>query len=301
MFAQYFGQFLLNRSFVTAAELTAAMTAQKETRTKLGVLAINNGFMTAAEVEQVHEAQTRVDKRFGEIAVELGFLNEDQVATLLSSQQSQHLSLGQALIDQGFMDYRSFSLALEQYKQEYSLSDEQFEEILSGSIDALLAAVLSKSGTTDDPAISAYISLFAKNMIRFIDSDIRLELGAAPDPAAYEWVAQQPLLNEDCSISRMTALAGSEASFLQLASVFAQETVDSPGPMMEASVGEWLNLHNGIYLVNLSNEGSELEMAPQTVFPSSRDVFAEPAYTVVRIIGPAFQFDLLLTELSDLL
>jgi len=35
--------------------------------------------------------------------------------------------------------------------------------------------------------------------------------------------------------------------------------------MVEASVGEFLNLHNGIFLVNMSNEGIELEMTPQEV------------------------------------
>jgi hypothetical protein len=45
MFAQYFGQFLLNRSIVTASELDQALSAQAETRVKLGVLAINKGYM----------------------------------------------------------------------------------------------------------------------------------------------------------------------------------------------------------------------------------------------------------------
>ena len=36
--------------------------------------------------------------------------------------------------------------------------------------------------------------------------------------------------------------------------------------MAEASVGEFLNLHNGIFLVNISNQGIELKMTPQEVY-----------------------------------
>jgi hypothetical protein len=300
MFAQYFGQFLLNRAFVTASELDRAMSAQKETRVKLGVLAINKGYMSPDQVEEVHQTQTRMDKRFGEIAVDLGYLKEELVTELLSSQQSAHLTLGQALIDQGTLDFEAFAGALNLYKKDYSLSDDQFESIINGSIETLLEAVLSKEGLTLRPTLSDYISLFAKNIIRFIDSSIRLEVVSSEAISTYEWTAQQPLTNSDRSFSRLTAIGGTEDSFLKLASIYAQETIDEPGEMMEASVGEFLNLHNGIFLVNLSNQSIELEMEPQTVIRGAEFVAGSPVKAVIHINGPLVSFDLIITNLSDL-
>ncbi|QGQ93996.1 hypothetical protein EHS13_03270 [Paenibacillus psychroresistens] len=300
MFAQYFGQFLFNHALVTGAELESAMIAQKETRVKLGVLAINHSHMTSDQVETVQIAQMRVDKKFGEIAVELGFLTEELVNTLLSSQKSAHLILGQTLIDQGVLSYEAFAEALNKYKQEYSLSDEQFNLIVNGNIETLLEAVLSKGGFTEQDALSDYISLFAKSLIRFVDSNIRLELISIEEKVAYDWVAQQAILSGDHSGSRITAIGGSEAAFLQLASMYAQESIEEPDEMMKASVGEFLNLHNGIYLVNRSNDGVELDMLPQTVTQQDELVANTPITAVIRIIGAYFTCDLLISDLREL-
>ncbi|MEK3917637.1 hypothetical protein [Paenibacillus sp. FSL H7-0331] len=300
MFAQYFGQFLLNRSIVTASELDQALSAQAETRVKLGVLAINKGYMTPEQVEQVHQTQTRIDKRFGEIAVDMGHLTEEVVTELLSSQQSAHLTLGQALIDQGTMNYETFSTTLNLYKKDYSLTDDQFESIVNGSIEALVESILSKQNMILGQALTDYISLFAKNMIRFIDSHIRIEIIPTDSAAVYEWTAYQSLVSSDRSCSRITAISATEASFLQLASIYALESIEAPGEMMEASVGELLNLHNGIYLVNLSNRSIELDLEPQAVVRSTAFSPDSPIKAVLRVLGPLVQFDLILTDLSEL-
>jgi hypothetical protein len=300
MFAQYFGQYLLNHNYVTKAELERAMIAQKGTRVKLGVLAINQGYVTPEQVETVQQMQMKIDKRFGEIAIELGFLSEGIVATLLSVQSSGHLALGQTLIDHGVMSYEVFAELLKQYKAQNSLSDAQFERIADGSIEALLEAVLLKEDLEERDALTDYISLFAKNMIRFIDGDIRLEIGSSNEFYEYDWVAQQPLVSKNRAISRITAIGGSKASFLQLASKYAQEQIDEAGEMMEDSVGEFLNLHNGIYLLNRSNNGTELSMSPQTVFDGKEFAPYPPIQTVIRVMGAKLQFDLLLSELNDL-
>ncbi|MEX1030120.1 MAG: hypothetical protein WDZ91_08780 [Paenibacillaceae bacterium] len=300
MFAQYFGQFLLNQDLITSNELEKALIAQKDTRVKLGVLAINRGFMTAEQVEAVHQAQTRMDKRFGEIAVDLGFIQEDIIDELLSAQPSAHLALGQALIDHEIMRYEAFSRALSQYKQENSLSNEQFQAIVNGDIEALLEAELLKAGISADSVLVDYMSLFAKNLIRFIDSDIRMEIGQTSDSQAYDWVALQSIQSEDYTVERITAMAGTEQAFLRFASIYAQENVDAPGEMMEAAIGEFLNLNNGIYLVNRSNQGVELNLLPQKVKRGSEFGTSSTVKSVIQVIGPDFSFDLLITDLSNL-
>lgn len=299
MFAQYFGQFLFNQGMIKPIQLEKALVAQNNTRVKLGVLAINRGIMTPEQVEAVHQAQTRIDKRFGEIALELGYIQEHQLTDLLSAQPSAHLALGQALIDNEVMSYEVFSGALFQYKQENSLSDEQFQAIVNGDIEALLDAELLKAGISRDFVLVDYISLFAKNLIRFIDSDVRMEITSS-HPQEYDWIAEQSILSENYVVDRTIAMAGSEVDFLRLASIYAQENVETPGEMMEASVGEFLNLHNGIYLVNRSNQGSELNMLPQTIKRGSEFTTSSPIQAVIRVIGTDFSFNLIITNLSEL-
>ena len=100
MFTQFFGNYLLNKGLVSASQLSDALSVQKQTRLKLGVLAINAGYMTAEQVDMVHAAQQKVDKRIGDIACEMGFLTEEKVMELLKSQGAAHLQLGQGLQQQ---------------------------------------------------------------------------------------------------------------------------------------------------------------------------------------------------------
>ncbi|AFC32334.1 hypothetical protein PM3016_5644 [Paenibacillus mucilaginosus 3016] len=224
MFAQYFGQYLLSQGHLTSTQLYEALTAQKDARPKLGVLAINHGWMTGSQVEEVHAEQMSRDKRFGEIAVEQGYLTEEQVQELLLSQKSEHLLLGQTLIDQGLMTYDSFSEVLGAFKEAYSLSSDQFSSILQGNVDALVSAVLLKDGLPAGEWLSGYVSLFAKNLIRFADTGVRLEMAIAPRPSVYDWVFSQEITAEGTAEAGYTAVAGSQESMLRLASRFAQET-----------------------------------------------------------------------------
>ena len=86
MYAQFFGNYLLNRKAVTPEQLAKAIANSSNTHIKLGTLAMHKGFMTAAEVDEVCFLQTREDKRFGEIAIERNYLFEDQLEDLLKSQ-----------------------------------------------------------------------------------------------------------------------------------------------------------------------------------------------------------------------
>ncbi|WP_426447908.1 hypothetical protein ACP26L_26630 [Paenibacillus sp. S-38] len=300
MFAQYFGQYLLSQGHLTSTQLYEALTAQKDARPKLGVLAINQGWMTGAQVEEVHAEQMSRDKRFGEIAVEQGYLTEEQVQELLLSQKSEHLLLGQTLIDQGLMTYESFSEVLSSFKDAYSLSDEQFSSILQGSVDALVSAVLLKDGSPAGEWLSGYVSLFAKNLIRFADSGVRLEMAIAPRPSVYDWVFSQRITAAEASEAGYTAIAGSQESMLRLASRFAQEPISSPDELFEAAAGELLNLHNGIFLVNMSDRGTELSMEPQhTARSIPEDTLAR--LQAIRIYGTDYEVDLLISDLTPLL
>lgn len=57
MFTQYFGQYLLNKGYLTPEQLHYGLENQNNTRLKLGVLAVNAGYMTADDAENINEAQ----------------------------------------------------------------------------------------------------------------------------------------------------------------------------------------------------------------------------------------------------
>lgn len=260
MFSQFFGHYLLNRELITKEQLADALEFQQSVHVKFGVIAVDEGFMTPQQVEEVHEKQKQMDKRFGEIAVEQGYLTNEQVESLISAQKQGHLFLAQALVDRGYMTIEQFGAALKDYKKENSLSDDQFEAIKSGSIEALVDNILEDSAKK--ATYGKYLSLFAKDMIRFIDDQVYLEVADVTEAQQGTWLVHQEIVGE---APLFTAMLSNEEVFLHIASANAEEELTEVDEFAKASVSEFLNLHNGIYLVNMSNWGIELNMKPQEV------------------------------------
>lgn len=266
MFSQYFGHYLLNKGLIDTEQLKEALALQAETHVKLGVLSVNAGYMTPIQVEEVHEKQKQIDKRFGEIAIELGFLTKEQLEQLLTGQKQNHLILGQALVDLGVLNIDQFSTALNNYKKENSLSDAQFDAIKAGDIDTLVETIVDLGGSSSRDVFTNYLSLFAKNLIRFIDDQVRLEAKVVNGQYETDWLVTQLIKgSEDGGQTLSTGIGCDEETFIKFASIYAEETIDEIDELAKASVSEFLNQHNGIFLVNMSNRGVELDMEPQKI------------------------------------
>lgn len=279
MFSQYFGHYLLNHAVITNEQLQKALELQQSVHVKFGVIAVDLGMMTSAQVDEVHEKQKQMDKRFGEIAIELGYLTDAQVDTLISHQKQSHLYLAQALVDLEIMTMDEFSQALHDYKKAHSLSDEQFEAIRNGDIDTLIDNAFSQADAEVRDAYSKYAALFAKNMIRFIDDQAYIEVQQHAEVNEGNWLVYQEILGEQ---PLWTALNLPEDVLLHIASVYAEEEIPEVDELAQDAISEFLNLHNGIYLVNMSNWGIELSMSPQQVVKPQQlagDIFAITVHT----------------------
>jgi CheY-specific phosphatase CheX len=263
MFSQYFGQYLLNEKHLTNSQLSAALEYQNTVRLKLGVLAVNAGYMNAKQAYEVHQMQAKFDKRFGELAVDAGFLKEEQVQALLSSQSFGHLLLAQALIDKNYMTLEKFEEIMHEYKKKYKISDSQFEAIQRDDVDEIISIYVNVEDDKYTKEIKHFISLFIRNVIRFIDSEIYTNEIMKVEAYKTKCAITQRIKN---SINLQTYINAEEEVFVKIASIYAEEELSIIDEMAKDSVGEFLNLNNGLYLVAMSKLGIELDMEPQSVF-----------------------------------
>ncbi len=263
MFTQFFGNYLLRKQLVSPEQLSEALQLQKNTRLKLGVLAINAGLMTADQVERAHDRQQRADKRIGDVMVEMGFLTKDQVEELLKTQPTGHLLLGQTLVDKGYMTNAQFENALKDYKEENSLSDSDINDANEIAAKKLVAGFYKISGGEDSDHAVNYVSLIFKNLIRFIGDDF-----TPMDPFALsEPIRNVVLQNISGSINMTTLIYAEKTALIAFASRFAKEELSDDGEYTQACVSEFINLHNGLFAVNLSNDtGKELQLEPQNYY-----------------------------------
>ncbi len=264
MFTQFFGNYLLNNHLVTSEQLNKALEMQSKVHVKLGVLAINAGFLTAQQVDELHRQQATRDIRIGDLAVELGYMTPQQVDELLAAQKPGYLALGQALVDTGVMTNAQFQAALESYKKSTKLTENEFaDEKVAAARQVIKDFYHLERGPKPD-LFADYISLLLKNIIRFIGDDFTLLPTEAPsDSLAVQEIAIQ-LVRGDGTF--FTALEASEKAFISFASRYAQDEFFENNEYVQASAGEFLNLHNGLFAVNASNSiGLELDLEPQQI------------------------------------
>lgn len=260
MFTQFFGHYLLERKVITQDQLLHALAEQSNTRIKLGTLAIHAGLMTANEVEHVIIMQTHKDQRFGEIAIEKGYLTKEQVHSLLERQSPEYLVLGQILVDQNLLTPSQFEQLLSEYQSdnefyELDLLDEQRDKVLH-----LIHTFCDLNYIPEQEMISDYLMLLFNNLIRFIGDDFT--------PLSIIKLNEYPTTLASCqeiigSFSLETIIDGNSESLIQFASRYARDSFREFDELTEASIDEFMNLHNGLFLVNVSNaKGIELDLLP---------------------------------------
>lgn len=260
MYTQLFGTFLLENNLINREQLIQAISSQKEKHLRLGTLAIHAGYLTSVEVEHIHTTQTKENKRFGEIALQLGYLTQEQIDKLLSSQKPDYLLLCQALVDLGFMTTTQFEEAMKQYQNLYELSDLDFSNEDFDKVALHIAEFFSVNALEDPGYFARYITLFFNNIVRFIGSDFAPLPITCQDKYSGKYAAIQEIYGKNRLIS---GISMDEDTLLSFASRYIGEDFSENDEYTLASMEDFLNLHNGLFAVNLSNdESTELTLQP---------------------------------------
>lgn len=260
MYAQFFGNYLLSRNIITSEQLILAMKKKSTEHMKLGTLAIHAGYMTAQEVDQIVIQQTHQDKRFGELAVKEGYLTEAQVTELVKDQGPDFLLLGQVFVDQGIIDNEKLQELIIDYQSENELDDYAISAETQESIQRLIENFLIATERPLSPFEVSFLQLLFNNLIRFIGDDFTPIYPSPCNeyPTAY-CVSQQ--IHGAFNIKIYIDMP--EDAAIAFASRYVGETFEDFDEYVQSSVEDFLNLHNGLFNVNISNERSvELALDP---------------------------------------
>jgi len=291
MLSQYFGSFLLNKGYIERDVLNDLLSQEKQARVKIGVLAVSSGLLTADQVEEIHYIQKTKDKRFGEIAVERGYLANGALETLLLEQKSSQIELSQLLVDEGIVDLHTLEKAINEYKQESKLSDAQFRAIEGGNIEKLVEAFVNMPNSAYQQEYIDYISLFLRNIIRFIDSSPIFEVEERYITGGDDVAVQQ---NIQGMFNLETYIVFPVNVYVAFAGRFAEMRITEKDELADASVTEFLNLHNGIYVVNMSEKRKNMELLPPKTLIGA-DVNADSNSIVCSIDTDIGKLQLVLT------
>lgn len=279
MFSQFFGNYLFSNGYVTKEQLLHALTLQSKETILVRTLALYAGYMSAQEIEYVINLQEQEGKNFSEIALKYGFLTQEQILELLNKKAPNFLALGQILIHDGVFTYEQFENILTDYRSSSEFLDFELNEKTTNDFHRLIEDFSIISEVAIPILGKSYLELLFNNFVHYIGDDFSTLPPSECSEFATECCVSQKL-NGDYVIN--TYFNMDETTAISFAERYSGETYDGFNEYVNAAVEDMLNLHNGLFIVNASNEGLKeftidvLKQHPNTIINSKNSTYLFP-------------------------
>lgn len=256
MFTNIFCKFLISKNLISEDDAFLIKLEQNRTKVKLGLIAVSEKLMTEQQADQVNQKQQRMDKRFGDIAIEMGLLTSVQVERLLSLQGNPYMQFCQCMSDKGLMSLAQIEGALDDFQKENGFTNTDMDDFKSGDIDRIIPLYLP--AIPDGPLIDL-LSVTFRSLYRLVSSDICLKKGYMTSNYQSGVYAQQEMFGD---YNAVTAFSGTESGILAVAEGFAKEFFEKIDINALDSVGEFINIADGLFVTGKSYEGMEIDLKP---------------------------------------
>ncbi len=256
MFTNIFGNYLVRKNIITEDEFISIKMQIDKTRVKLGLIAVSEKLMTEKQADEVNLKQQMMDKKFGDIAISLGYLTEVQVERLLALQGNEYMRFCQSAVDKDIMTLEQIEGALDYYKKENGFTFADMEAIKSGDVDRVLPLFLPE--IPDGPFVDLLAVTF-RCINRLASDDISIRRGYTTNNYKTGAVAMQEIVG-DYNVT--TAFSGDDKGILAIAEAFAKQFFDEVDINALDSVGEFINISDGLFATAKSQEGMDLNLMP---------------------------------------
>ena len=256
MFTNIFGNYLVRKKIITADEFLSIKMDIDKTRVKLGLIAVSEKMMTEKQADEINLKQQIMDRKFGDIAVSMGYLSKMQVERLLNLQGNEYMRFCQSAVDKELMTLEQIEGALDYYKKENGFTFADMEAIKSGDVDRILPLFLPDvpSGPLTD-----LLAVTFRCINRLASDDISIKRGYTTTSYRTGAVAMQEIVGD---YNVVTAFSGDDKGILAIAEAFAKQFFDEVDINALDSVGEFINISDGLFATAKSQEGMELNLMP---------------------------------------
>lgn len=284
MLRQYFAQSLLNEGILSADQVRFLLESKDKHTAGFEVRALCRNMLTAAQIEEI-QSKMAPGSLFAEEAVTQGQLTTLQKRSLEELQTTTNLDFAQGMIDEHFVSsYQELEKLVKSYQ------DKEMITVGHALNQAAMKDLNFESLEEEYMLYSEYTDMFLRAVSRFMHADAFINL--SPDPFSGEEgkITISQRLNGD--IDLITGIMAEESTILAMARKYSQEDIDEVDELAIDSVAEFLNVTNGLYIVNLSNRNLNVDLEP---FHFARNVLpAGNKQIVIRIDIEEGSFDLIL-------
>lgn len=291
MYAQLFGNYLIGNEIITNKQLVDAMELASKSSLGLEAKLIHAGLVSGKDVEAALVECKNFDFKLEDILVRDELVSNDTLLGLDGYDAPRYLILGQALVESGALTWSSFENALVDYQSDNEIFELDLDPTQKKEVAKLVETLFDvvQKPLTGDTVL--YIELLFNNLSQYIGDDYTVLTPTNVPEYPLNYCVLQSLSGPLCINSYLDMEKDVALAF---ASRYTGEKYTEHNDYVSASVEDFLNLQNGLYIVNMSNDyNMELHLDPP--FTSEDGVLLDDNDTfLLPVIYPFGQLNFLI-------
>lgn len=260
----YFAQYLLNVGEISSEELPDILAESVAVEPEMALLALHEGMMSGEQIQALGASA----QEFPEAAQRGKFLAASQIARLKTMAPDDSVRIAQILLHKHQYDYRQLGALLAASRQGKPLRD---------AVQRMQGELLSMEAER----YYGFVKIFLRSVIRFMDTPAVVAREAPFFGGEQKtYVVSQRMVGD---LNMVTGLLAREDVFLEMARRYSHEEIQAVDEMAIDSLGEFLNVVNGLFIVDMANQEMDIDLTmprvEENVMPAGNQQMALDIYT----------------------
>ena len=274
---RYFSQYLLNTGVLESSNIGYVMPKSAHAVPQLHVLAVQKGLLSETQIDELASSDDAA-----KALVDKAFLSNDQMEFLKNENPDRAARIAQVLLNEKLADIKTLNQC--------------FRESDPENIHPVVDAVKKIVSSYDDlnpvgEAYGKYAEMFIGALQRFMDTDA-VVLTEPAEPVIEDSLIVSQSMGGALSVS--AAILTNEESFLEMANRYSGERFENIDELAEDSLTEFVNVINGLYIVEQSGQNVDMDLDTPKIGRNSCPMAS--SLVAMRIVADFGSFVLYLAE-----
>lgn len=274
---RYFSQYLLNAGVLDAGNISDVMPKSAHAVPQLHILAMQQHLLSESQVEELSTADDVV-----KTLEEAKMLSDAQIESLKNTVPGRDARVAQTLLDEHIADLKTIERCFREY-------DNDELHPIKDAVKKIVSKYEEMNPVAD--IYGEYTEMFVGAMQRFMNTDAVVLTEATDLDFAGTRIVSQSMGGQ---LSLAVAVLAKNQMFLEMARRYSGEDLTELDELAEDSLAEFINVLNGLYIVNLSGRDLDMDLdmprSSQDVGPTASNLIA------MRIVTDFGSFVIYLAE-----
>ena len=274
---RYFSQYLLNAGVLDAGNISDVMPKSAHAVPQLHILAMQQHLLSESQVEELSTADDVV-----KTLEEAKMLSDAQIESLKNTVPGRDARVAQTLLDEHIADLKTIERCFREY-------DNDELHPIKDAVKKIVSKYEEMNPVAD--IYGEYTEMFVGALQRFMDTDAVVLTEATDLDFAGTRIVSQSMGGQ---LSVAVAVLAKDQMFLEMARRYSGEDLTELDELAEDSLAEFINVLNGLYIVNLSGRDLDMDLdmprGGQDVGPTASNMIA------MRIVTDFGSFVIYLAE-----